>query len=129
VTGSPDRLQKIVIDGARGVLVPGAMVGSGHFTPTQADARKFENGLVAFLAKSRPPEDPELHLKAGGYVRQYTGGTRGESRVLFVTFACRQDPDWGERFLVVNDGGSCYFDVEYDLDAGAYTYLDVHHGA
>ena len=129
LTGSTGGLQKLVIDGARGVLIPGAMAGSGHFTPTEGEARRFESGLVAFLAKSRPPEDPDLHRKAGGYVRQYTGSARGGRRLLFVTFACRQDPDWGERFLVVNDGASCYFDVEYDLDAGAYTYLGVHHDA
>jgi hypothetical protein len=129
MTGSSDRPQKIVIGGARGVLIPGAMVGKGHFTPTEAEARKFEDGLVAFLAKSRPPDDPDLHRKVRSYVRQYTGGTRDGHRLLFVTFACRENPGWGERFLDIKDGGSCYFDVGYDLDAGAYTYLGVHRGA
>ena len=90
---------------------------------------QFEAGLVAFLAKSRPPEDPDLYRKVGSYVRQYTGGTQDGRRLLFVTFACREDAGWGERFLVINDGGSCYFDVGYDLDAGAYTYVGVHHDA
>jgi hypothetical protein len=129
MTDAPDRLKKVVIDGARGVLIPGAMVGKGHFTPTEAEARKFEAGVVAFLAKSRPPEDPDLHRKVGRYVRQYTGGTRDGRRLLFVTFACRENPGWGERFLDIKDGGSCYFDVEYDLDAGAYTHLIVHRDA
>jgi hypothetical protein len=40
---------------------------------------------------------------------------------LVRDFACREDAGWGERFLVIDDGGSCYFDVRYDLDAGAYT--------
>jgi hypothetical protein len=130
MTGSPDRPRKIVIDGARGVLIPGEMMGGkGHFTPTEAEARKFEAGLVAFLAKARPPEDPDLARKAGRYVRQYTGGARDGRRFLFVTFACREDPGWGERLVDINDGGSCYFDVEYDLDASAYTHVMVHHDA
>jgi hypothetical protein len=129
MTRTPDRLQKVVIDGARGALIPGEMAGKGHFTPTEADARTFESGLVAFLAKSRPPEDPDLYRKVGSYVRQYTGGTQDGRRLLFVTFACREDAGWGERFLVINDGGSCYVDVGYDLDAGAYTYVGVHHDA
>src|SRR5436190_2153793 len=119
----------MVIDDARGALIPGEMVGKGHFTPTEADARRFEAGLVAFLAKSRPPEEPDLYRKVGSYVRQYTGGTQDGRRLLFVTFACREDAGWGERFLDINDGGSCYFDVGYDLDAGAYTYVGVHHDA
>src|ERR1051325_2179194 len=45
--GTSDRLQNVVIDGARGELIPGAMVGKGHFTPTEAEARRFEGGLVA----------------------------------------------------------------------------------
>jgi hypothetical protein len=50
------------------------------------------------------------------YRFQFQGQERGSEHFIFVSALCSVDDAWDltERFIVVFDGGACYFQVKYD---------------
>jgi hypothetical protein len=66
-----------------------------------------------------PIAGPDL----SAYFIQYRGKAQGDRRLVEVHGACtlhgpaqRLDDEW----LIVKDGGDCYFSAEYDLQAGRF---------
>lgn len=96
-----------------------------------ADVLALERQLPEFLRSQ--PEDSDaraadLWLKAPSYLRQYVGFTRNGRRVVYANFFCFRsvsDRDWHVWPVVVDDGGPCFFQVEYDVESGRFSRLSV----
>jgi hypothetical protein len=129
-------------DGWRGVLLDGdvgwleltdgtLVEDVSSFTPTEADARRFEEQLPAALAHASNPSGGE-EVSADdldGYVRQYTGVEGGGTRQLVVAGICdgsASDLDWQDAWIQVSDGGTCFWDATMDLATGEILRLSFH---
>lgn len=64
------------------------------------------------------------------YVIQYQGVTAGATRAIRLMGACNKqgasERTFSDRFYVVFDGGTCYFDATYDPDEQRFTSLNYH---
>ena len=128
----PDHLV-IEIGAGQGVILPEsqAFVGgtnvTGYWTPTTADVLQAEAGLAKHLARVAPA----LAVKYSGYTRQYTGFLLDGRRKIHMNFLCwgPETPGWRCAPVAVDDGGDCYFRIDYDLATGAYENLSINGGA
>ncbi len=88
-----------------------------YWTPGAAEIQALETALPAFLAKSWPENRGPL-IDLAKYRRQYFGLSHDGHRVIFVNAFCgpfaEATPDWGDRIVVVFDGGGCFFQVYYE---------------
>jgi len=44
-----------------------------------------------------------------------------------VVFACEEPPDWQDVVRIRKDGGPCFFELEYLIEANRYQNLNIHH--
>jgi hypothetical protein len=118
------------------------------WTPTVADVEKLEARLPRYLreqldrppprvkgkgkrkdAALEPPPRPKVPLaeRVAAYKRQYVGLLKDGHRVVWANFFCDVDShtSWRKSPVDVDDGGDCYFQVEYDLDADTLSNLAV----
>ncbi len=100
----------------------------GFWTPSAEDILKLEEGLAAYLSQNssyfflQPPVWESLE----DYQRQYIGLERGGIQIIYGNFFCDSlGLDWQETFVVVEDGGDCYFQVEYNVESGFFIKLIV----
>jgi hypothetical protein len=109
------------------------------WTPALADVVKLEAGLPTYLrgraarrvAAASGPQTNPLWKRAPGYKRQYVGVRRRGRAVIYANFFCEASPnvDWHREPVDVDDGGDCYFQVEYDVTTGRFDNLAVNGGA
>jgi hypothetical protein len=134
--------QVIVTDSFEGVIFAGAsakqmdleaMFGffktiDGYWTPSRDDVLAFEERLGPYLQGAAPPQtDPSPLSDLDKYRRQYIGILVDGQRVIFANFFCDgYDTDWQHKIVYPIDGGSCYFDVKYDVQAGEFYDLSIH---
>ena len=110
-----------------------------HFTPTHRDIDKAEHALNTKLKKidsilsDQGGHDPIIYEHLKKYVRQYFGYIDSQGhRILFINCVWK-DKDFGEMFdrqflrdeIMVNDGGSYFWNVKYDIDADKLFDLGV----
>lgn len=110
----------VQLGGGQGVIFP---AGVGHvegyhsnaikeiWTPTLADTRLAESQIESYLDL----EAPSLVEKYRSYTRQYTGFNLEGRAFIFIQFFCTPPEDWRCGPAVVDDGGDCYFHLEYDI--------------
>ena len=108
------------------------------WTPALADVVKLEAELPAYLrgrtarrtAAASGPQTNPLWKRAPGYKRQYVGVRRKGRAVIYANFFCEAPKyDWHREPVDVDDGGDCYFQVEYDVAAARFDNLAVNGGA
>ena len=106
--------------------------GATPWTPAAADVEALEQRLPdhlrAALARQRPARGGKAPLweRAKTYKRQYVGVRRDGRRIVFANFFCRAwKEDWRTEPIVVEDGGDCYFQVEYDVDKASFSNLQI----
>jgi hypothetical protein len=60
----------------------------------------------------------EQHQKLpnwSSYTFQYQGQMDGENKIVFINAFCIAPPEYAQRqFVMVFDGGPCFFEVKYD---------------
>ena len=103
------------------------------WTPALADVRALEQRLPDYLRRHLPPGYWEFHSKdrplwerAPGYKRQYVGIRKNGRRAIYANFFCDDDsPNWRTTPVDVDDGGDCYFQVEYDVDKATFSDLSI----
>ena len=100
----------------------GAAVEDG-FVPEAGDVQKAEASLAAALAKVHAAR--AIPPKLASYWRQYVGIVAGGKRKLYVNAFCHAFGDWQRNPVVVDDGGDCYFQAVFDLDAGTWSHIGV----
>ena len=99
------------------------------WSPTAEDVESFETGLAAFLAgisDSQFGDTEQIIDRLPNYTRQYLGIVRGGEVLIYANFFCDSSAhDWQKTAVVVDDGGDCYFQVLYNVDAKTYLSLQI----
>jgi hypothetical protein len=107
---------------------------NGYFTPTRAEIEKLEAGLPDMLREAlrgKPATSPPLWERVTTYRRQYlafvdAGGTHWIWGNFMCVNAGRVGSDaWRKRIVNVDDGGDCFFNVEYSPDTGKYRHFEI----
>lgn len=57
----------------------------------------LESRLLAHLQTARPPESPDLYLKARRYKRYYIGICEDGKKILYAFFMCEAIPGWEQQ--------------------------------
>jgi hypothetical protein len=98
----------------------------GVWQPAPQPIVALEALLPAALRSRRAPGRPALAADLTRWQRQYVGIVRAGRRFVYGNFFPRRHGGdvWRTRAIVVCDGGSDYFGVEFDVAAGSVTRLD-----
>lgn len=122
--------------GVQGVIIGKAQAGpfyhairgesSPHYwTPEKSHVIDLESRLMGYLKRTAPPRS-QLRKDLKGYRRQYLGIVRGDREVVFASFFCETHrKDWTRKPIVVDDGGDCYFRIEYDPQTLTFSHLEI----
>ena len=132
---------RIVSDTRDGVIFTAAnaeQVGLGYdfnepiidyWTPAEADVAALEAGLPAFLESEIPPDHYNRRIleRLDLYKRQYFGITfEAGQPLMYANFFCVDEFDyWLESYVMVMDGGECFFQVVYDPASDTFSRLSV----
>jgi len=99
----------------------------GYWTPGRDDVLALEQRLEPYLQQAAPQTYPGPLRELNVYRRQYLGILVNGQRVIFTNFFCNAyDTDWQRDIVFVLDGGSCYFEVKYDIETGEFYDLSIH---
>lgn len=100
-----------------------------YWTPSEGDVRALEAGLASFLQEnsgSFSAQGVPVWERLDEYTRQYAGIVLDGKRVIYANYFCNTaGMDWKKNFVLVMDGGECYFQLMYDPGSGAYFDLRV----
>ena len=104
-----------------------------YWTPSEEAVLAIEGGLVSFLQ-----ENPDRFYSQGtpvwerldDYNRQYLGIVLDGKRLVYANYFCDSTGrDWKKDFVMVLDGGDCFFQFKYDVDSGEFFDLQVNGNA
>jgi hypothetical protein len=99
---------------------------ASYWTPSELDVQVAEKGLIAFLEKSKNPKVPEILKRIEKYKRQYRGIVLDGHKLIFIRFFCDiPSENWMTEEVVVNDGGSCYFNLQFSTETKTFSHLWV----
>ncbi len=141
-TAPHDADEPLLVSGQsyRGVILPlSAMQGEtypgaeSYWVPSLEQVRAMERRLPSFLVREKPEPDPELGTKVGQYYRQYVGITINGRRLIYGNFihntawkeSLEDGVDYHRHLMLVDDGGSAFFQVEYDVETKAFVDLAI----
>ena len=100
---------------------------SGYWTPSQADVISLEAGLNNYLQSiaNQFPQGPPTGEQLMEYHRQYLGIIEEGRHVIYANYFCKDNnQDWENQFVMVQDGGSCFFQLKFEV--GTSRYYDLH---
>lgn len=91
-----------------------------YWRPSQSEVRRFERKLAFALEQARYdyPRDPPAGLWQ--YSVQYIGYVRDGRRLIFANGGCGYHSDVREQWMMVYDGGTCYFGASFDPRTGEF---------
>jgi hypothetical protein len=124
-------------DGFEGVIFPAEMKALGfypdgkqtqYWTPSEANIVEAESKLVAFLQQAEVPKfQKEKILKnIKTYKRQYVGIVKNGEQDIFINFFCDSGHvEWTRHFVMVDDGGACFFQVTFSTKTKTFSSLMV----
>lgn len=105
-----------------------------RFTPTKEEIIKAENALKSKLKEvnrnfENQYNSPIIHRNLKKYKRQYFGfiNNKGE-KVLYINSLWKKnekETKWLQQIIMVSDGGSYYWNIEYNLDNDELMNLSV----
>ncbi len=101
---------------------------TGIWSPSLADVKNMEAALPSYLEGAG--EDTfhgyRVWEELDTYYRQYGGVLIDNQPAIYTSYTCDAPwADWQHQWLIVIDGGSCYFQTLYDLTTGAFLQLVV----
>ena len=98
-----------------------------YWTPTEADILTLEEKLGPYLEQAAPQDYPGPLKPLSAYKRQYVGFVAEGKSLIFVNFFCEtHGVDWQQELIAVEDGGSCYFELNYEPQSGTFSALYIH---
>jgi hypothetical protein len=118
--GAPPPLSSTVeINGNPGVVLDVASYSHDlqGWTPAEDDLQAAEDAVLAAPAGDREPE-------IEGY-RQYVGIVENGERKIIVNSMCDEMEGWDEQYIMVMDGGSCFWNAVYNVETGELESLIV----
>ncbi len=96
----------------------------GFFTPDDTLISAIEGALPMFLGSSEDQRAQTITPKLDGYKRQYVGVVIDGQRMVFGNFFCNTKLSVKQPQLV-DDGGSCYFNVLFDVGSRTFPKLRI----
>ncbi|MEO8797925.1 MAG: hypothetical protein ABI551_08580 [Polyangiaceae bacterium] len=115
-------------DGKRALLpLQSEAMSPGGWTPKRIDAERASDGVPAFLKTAAP----KIAEKFQGYYGQIWGVTDHGTRKLRLNFSCSKQafdidkPGWTQQAIMVDDGGDCFFQVDFDPATSTYSRFRV----
>src|SRR5215831_2288681 len=94
-----------------------SMVPATEFwTPTKEDVLAAEPQIEAYLKSNTKLRTADLWRKLPDYKRQYVGIVVNGHKRIFCRFFCSLPFQLTDKPFWVEDGGECYFRIEYDMD-------------
>jgi hypothetical protein len=134
--------QSVKIGKAEGVIVPkeraadfvkalSGNAGKDYWTPAKDDVRKLEEKIEFYLRKVSDRRSPALWSKLAEYRRQYAGIIENGHKKIYANFFCKtaQIADWKTNPVAVEDGGDCFFQIKFDVEAGTFSNLYINGNA
>ena len=122
--------------------IPGVLLATvsqqGFWTPTPSDVRGLEARLPTYLRSPKArkaaayccPQPVPLATRAPSYKRQYVGVLDHGRRLIHASFFCEASgSDWHRTPVDVDDGGDCYFQIDYDVRKRRFESISVNGGA
>jgi hypothetical protein len=98
-----------------------------YWTPSEADILALEEKLGPYLEQAAPQDYPGPLKPLSDYKRQYVGFVAEGKTLIFVNFFCEtHGVDWQRVLIFVTDGGSCYFELNYEPQSGTFSDLSIH---
>ena len=107
-------------------FAPGSHANS--WEPTLGDMNGVEAALPQITALSNTDPDLDRHIEnPSEYYRQYLALQINGKKKLILNAMCSVDHDanWRKHFVVVRDGGKCFWHAVYDLSTGNFSDLSV----
>jgi len=101
---------------------------SAYWTPSQADVIALESGLNNYLQSvaTRFPQGPPSEERLSEYHRQYLGIIEEGRRVIYANYFCEDgNQDWENQFVMVQDGGICFFQLKFEVGTSRYYDLQI----
>lgn len=101
--------------------------GVSYWTPSEAAVLEAEKGLVPFLKGLKDPRIPEIAKGIEKYKRQYRGIILGGQKQISIRFLCEVLPsdDWTRKETIVDDGGSCFFNLRFSTETKTFSHLQI----
>jgi hypothetical protein len=105
------------------------LVESDDFwTPPVDGILKLEEKIAEYLSQNSSQfyRQPQVWKRLDEYQRQYIGLERGNRQIIYGNYFCNSGGvNWREKLVVVDDGGDCFFQVEYDVESEVFIKLLV----
>lgn len=95
------------------------------WTPTKDEVQELEAMLPKYL-KLHPPIDDKPVKSVLEYGLQYFGVTIKDQKLIYLNAFCNPskfDHRWEKEFILVRDGGSCYFQVYFNPASKEFIHL------
>ena len=103
--------------------------GKRVWMPTLDQIEELERDLPLYLTKSNHPDAGAMVASLPNYRRQYLGFIDEGHQRIYVNAFCQghtaTDERWRTEFVLVQDGGSCYFQAVYDVESKHFIQLSV----
>ena len=140
-TSTPIEMTVVKTSDAKGVIFPAEMVeewwwfvmgyreAGENWTPSPSQVMTLEAALIPFLKMANDPwlrPEPPIWERVSDYSRQYIGLIEDGRKIIYGNYFCQsRGTDWQQEIEWVDDGGDCYFQVKYDVEAEAIYELRV----
>jgi hypothetical protein len=117
---------------ARFVVLPGSAVKSsvrtqGDWSPTEEDVKSAEQNISQISSLKAENWTGKIRVShPESYFRQYVPVREAGRKLLYINAFCNEPPkDWGERLVVVFDGGTCFWQAFYDPERQRFAHLTI----
>ena len=100
----------------------------GLWTPSEEHIFTLEEKLPEYLSQNAYlfNRQPPAWERLDEYQRQYIGLQRGGKQIIYGNYFCDNlGIDWRQKLVIVEDGGDCFFLIEYDLEDSSFILLMV----
>jgi len=94
--------------------------------PALEQVQELESLLPTYLKRHPPRDDKPVGNIFFACGRQYFGVTRGGQKLIYLNAFCnpeRFDRRWEKEIILVQDGGSCYFQVYFSPASSEFMHL------
>ena len=104
-----------------------------YWSPAESDVNAIENGLASYLQENSDGSSSEgehVWERLDEYNRQYIGVIIDGQNIVFANFFCDSAGlDWRNKFVIVLDGGDCFFQFKYNMVEGVFFDLWINGSA
>lgn len=115
----PSTVEMVEINGNPGVILEAESyrADAEGWSPSIGDLQDAEDAVLAAPAGDREPV-------IDGY-RQYAGIVEDGERKIIVSSMCQEMAGWDKEWILIMDGGPCFWEATYNVDTGEMEMLIV----